>query len=139
MACATLPRDVNWLAALTSASEACVLLGDADRAAELRVMLEPYRTRMVVAARGASHEGAVAYQLARLAALCGAATAADELFAEAARRDDHAGAPAFVVRDLLHHGEFLRAIGQHDGAHDRVRQAAEKAQSLGFSYGADDD
>ena len=70
----TLPRDVNWLAALTSASEACVLLGDADRAAALRAMLEPYRTRMVVAARGASHEGAVAYQLARLAALCGDAT-----------------------------------------------------------------
>jgi hypothetical protein len=137
----TLPRDVNWLAALTSASEACVLLGDAGRAAELRALLEPYKTRMAVAARGASHEGAVAYQLARLAALCGAATAADELFAEAARRDDHAGAPAFVVRDLLHHGEFLRlrAIGQHDGAHERFRQAAEKAQSLGFSYGADRD
>lgn len=133
----TLPRDVNWLAALTSASEACVLLGDADRAAELRAMLEPYRTRMVVAARGASHQGAVAYQLARLAALCGDATAADELFAEAARRDDHAGAPAFVVRDLLHHGEFLRAIGQHDGADDLVRKAVEEAQSLEFSYGAD--
>jgi hypothetical protein len=133
----TLPRDVNWLAALGSASEACFLLGDAVRAAELRPLLEPYRARMVVAARGASHGGSVVYQLAKLAALCGDAGAADELFAEAARRDEHAGAPAFVVRDLLHHGDFLRAAGHDDRAHDLTRMAAEKAASLGFTYGAD--
>ncbi len=132
----TVPRDVNWLAALASASEACVLLGDAGRAAQLRALLEPYGTRMVVAARGASHEGSVAYQLARLATLCGDATAADDLFAEAARRDDHAGAPACVVRDLQHHGEFLRRIGLQDRADDLIRQATEKSQSLGFTYGA---
>jgi hypothetical protein len=135
----TLPRDVNWLAALGSASEACFLLGDAGRAAELRAMLEPYRTRMVVAARDSSHGGSVAYRLARLAALCGDVTAADELFAEAARRDDYAGAPAFVVRDLRHHGEFLKTIGQHDRADDLITEAAAKAQSLGFTYGAGDD
>jgi hypothetical protein len=94
---------------------------------------------MVVAARGASHGGSVAYQLAKLAALCGDAGAADELFAEAARRDEHAGAPAFVVRDLLHHGDFLRAAGQDDRADDLTRMAAEKAASLGFTYGADGD
>ena len=136
---ATLPRDVNWLAALSSASEACVLLGDTGRAAELRVLLEPYTTRMVVTARGASHAGSVAHSLARLAALCRDSSDADRLFGEAARRDDHAGAPAFVVRDLRHHGEFLRAIGQHDRADNFIAQAAEKARSLGLTYGAGDD
>jgi DNA-binding SARP family transcriptional activator len=135
----TVPRDVNWLAALTSATEACVLLEDAARAAELRLLLEPYAGRMVVTARGASHGGSVAYSLARLAALCGDSTDADALFAEAARRDEHAGASAFVVRDLWHHGEFLRAIGQHDRADGIRAQAAEKARSLGFTYGAGDD
>src|SRR5262249_4939496 len=74
---APVPRDVNWLAALASASEACVLLRDAGRAAELRVLLEPYATRMVVTARGASHGGSVAHSLARLAALCGDSADAD--------------------------------------------------------------
>jgi hypothetical protein len=104
----TLPRDVNWLAALGSASEACLLLGDACRAAELRTLLEPYRTRMVVAARGSSHG--------------------------ASRR-----APAFVVRDLRHHGEFPKTIGQHDRAEDLIAEAAARAQSLGFTYGAGED
>ena len=84
----TLPRDVNWIAALASASEACILLGDADRARELRALLAPYARRMVVTARGASHAGSVAYKPARLAALCGDAAAADGLFADAARHDD---------------------------------------------------
>jgi hypothetical protein len=135
----TVPRDVNWLAALSSASEACVLLNDIRRAEELRVLLEPYRTRMVVTARGAAHAGAVAHALARLAAVCGDTTDADRLFAEAARRDDHAGAPAFVVRDLRHHGEFLRAIGQHHRADELIAEAGEKARSLGFTYGGGDD
>ena len=102
----TLPRDVNWIAALASASEACILLGDADRARELRALLAPYARRMVVTARGASHAGSVAYKPARLAALCGDAAAADGLFADAARHDDAAGAPAFVVRDLQRHADF---------------------------------
>jgi hypothetical protein len=135
----TVPRDVNWLAALSSAAEGCVLLKDAARAAELRVLLEPYRTRMVVAARGASHAGSVAHLLARLAALCGDIDEADELFAEAVVRDARAGAPAFVVRDLRRHGELLRAIGERDRADDLTAQAVEKARSLGLTYGAGDD
>jgi hypothetical protein len=126
----TLPRDVNWLAALASAAEACVLLGDTARAQELRALLEPYDTRMVVTARGASHAGSVAYLLARLAVLCGDDDAADQLFADAARRDEHAGAAALVVRDLQRHGQFLRATGRHDRADDVLRAGAEKARSL---------
>ena len=134
---ATLPRDVNWLAALSSAVEACVLLKDTDRARELKTLLEPYAARMVVAARGAGHAGSVADFAARVAALCGD-SARDQLFADAACRDEHAGATALVVRDLRRRGESLRAAGQNDPAEELLRAAARKAHSLGFDAWSSD-
>ena len=128
----TLPRDVNWLAALTSATQACALLEDLERARELRALLEPYATRMVVTARGASHGGSVAYLLARLAAVLGDHEAADRMFRSAAERDERAGAPAFVLRDLRGHESLLRAAGRHDDAGALSRRAADLAESLGF-------
>jgi DNA-binding SARP family transcriptional activator len=130
----TLPRDVNWLAALTSATEACVLLGDLSRARELRALLEPYATRMVVTARGASHGGSVAYLIARLAAVCGDHSAADQRFSEAADHDERAGAPAFVLRDLRAHERFLRASGRDAHAETITCRAADLAQSLGLEH-----
>ncbi|MGB0092598.1 MAG: hypothetical protein WBP81_08705, partial [Solirubrobacteraceae bacterium] len=129
----TLPRDVNWLAALSSAVEACVLLEDTQRAQELRVLLAPYDTRMIVTARGSSHWGSVAYLLARLAAVCGDNASADELFADAAQRDEHAGAAALVVRDLQRHGELLHAADRHQHADELLHAVAEKARSLGLN------
>jgi hypothetical protein len=96
---AGIPRDVNWLAALASAANACVLLGDTARAGELRGLLEPYSHRIVVSARGACHVGSVAYLLARLAAAGGHDDTAARLFEEAANRDERAGATAFAQRD----------------------------------------
>src|SRR5207249_3416185 len=48
------PRDVNWLSAMSSAAAACALLGDTDRARLLRAALEPYAGRAVISARGSS-------------------------------------------------------------------------------------
>jgi tetratricopeptide (TPR) repeat protein len=96
---AGIPRDVNWLAALASAANACLLLGDTERAGELRELLDPFSHRMVVTARGACHVGSVAYLLARLAAACGDDDTAARLFEEAVNRDQHAGATAFAQRD----------------------------------------
>lgn len=95
-------------------------------------LLEPYATRTVVAARGASHGGSVAYLIARLAAVCGDHAAADRMFEEAQRRDERAGAPAFVLRDLRLHERFLRAKGRHVDADTVLRRAAELALSLGL-------
>jgi DNA-binding SARP family transcriptional activator len=134
----TLPRDVNWLAALASAVEACVLLGDTERASQLRALLEPHAARMVVTARGASHAGSVAYFAARAAALSGDAKAADDLFAQAARRDREAGATAFVVRDLSRHGEFLRAVGESGRGRGLLRAAAERARAVGLTIPSSD-
>jgi tetratricopeptide (TPR) repeat protein len=129
----TLPRDVNWLAALSSAVEAAVLLGDGERGTELYRLLEPYTTRMVVTARGASHSGSVAYFAARAASLSADPENADRLFAEAIRADEHLGAPALVIRDLHRHGELLHSVGQHDRAIQALSAAAELGGSLGLS------
>jgi tetratricopeptide (TPR) repeat protein len=94
---ASIPRDVNWLAALASAANACVRLGDAERAGELYALLEPCSHRIVVTARGACHVGSVAYLLARLAAAGGDYDTATLLFEEAANRDERAGATAFAA------------------------------------------
>lgn len=130
----SLPRDVNWLAALSSAVHACVILEDEERAWELRALLQPYADRMVVTARGASHGGSVAFLLARLAATCGDLPAADELFAEAVRRDEHAGAPTLVIRDLQHHGKLLLATGEPARAKEITERAAREAEALSSAH-----
>ena len=55
---AALPRDANWLIAITLLAEVCGALGDAARAAELYRLLEPYAGRNVVVGRNATCNGA---------------------------------------------------------------------------------
>jgi DNA-binding SARP family transcriptional activator/tetratricopeptide (TPR) repeat protein len=127
-----IPRDMNWLPAMASATEAAAVLGDEGQAATLRRLLEPYRALTCVSGRGAGHYGSVAYLLARLAATVGDLAAADELYTEAARRDERAGALIWVVRDLRHHGALLLAQGDPRRAHDVLRRAAEGARKAGL-------
>ena len=47
-----LPRDANWLIALTLLAEVCGALGDAERARELYALLEPTRAQRDRGARG---------------------------------------------------------------------------------------
>ena len=96
---ATVPRDMNWLSTIASAAEVCATLGDTQRARTVQSLLEPYADRMVISARAAHHQGSVAYFLARLAAAVGDHRAADELYGDAAQRDERAGAAIWVVRD----------------------------------------
>jgi DNA-binding SARP family transcriptional activator len=119
----SLPRDVNWLDALNAAANTAILLRDLERSSQLRNLLEPYADRMIVNARGALHAGSVAYALARLAAVCEDNAAADQLYEHAAQRDQQAGAPAWVLRDLQHHVDFLHAIEHHERA-DALAQRA---------------
>jgi DNA-binding SARP family transcriptional activator len=125
-----LPRDVNWLDALGAAANAAVVLGDLERCHELRTLLTPYAERMIVNARGALHAGSVAYVLARLAAVCADNAAADELYQHASERDQHAGASAWVLRDLHHHSNLLGTIGQHKRANLLARRAAQLADAI---------
>ncbi len=100
---------MNWLSTIASAAEVCATLGDPQRARTVHSLLEPHADRMVISARAAHHQGSVAYFLARLATALGDHLAADDLYAEAALRDQRAGADIWVARDLRRHAELLLA------------------------------
>lgn len=87
---------------------------------------------MVTAARAAFHHGSVAYFLARLAATLGDHRAADELYADAARRDDRAGAAVWVARDLRRHAELLLAHEDNDRGQALAQRAAAAAEAAGL-------
>ncbi len=65
---ATLPKDANWYPSMFSAAHAAVLLGERALVRELAGLLTPHADRVVVAARGSCHAGAIAYLLGRLSA-----------------------------------------------------------------------
>ena len=129
---ATVPRDMNWLSTMASATEVCAILGDTRRATTLWSLLEPYGDRMVTAARAAFHHGSVAYFLARLAATLGDHRTADELYTDAARRDERAGATVWVARDLRRHAELLLAHDDNDRGQQLALRAATAAEAAGL-------
>ena len=131
---AAVPRDMNWLSTMACAAEACALLGDVERAQTLRTLLKPRADRLVVAARASFHFGSVAYFLARLATTLGDHQAAAELYADAARRDERAGAAIWVVRDLRHHGELLFERGEFRQADELLDRAENGARLAGLEH-----
>ena len=62
-----LPRDANWLIAVTLLAEVCGAMGDGDRARELYALLEPYAGRNVVVGRAATCNGSASRLLGILA------------------------------------------------------------------------
>jgi hypothetical protein len=131
---ATIPDDMNWLSTLASAAEACATLGDTQRAPTIQSLLAPYADRMVISARGACHQGSVAYFLARLAATLGENRTADALYADAARQDERAGATISVARDLRRHAEFLLAHDDNDQGQQLAQRAAATAEAAGLNH-----
>jgi hypothetical protein len=129
---ATVPRDMNWLSTMASATEVCAILGDTRRARTLWSLLEPYGDRMVTAARAAFHHGSVAYFLARLAATLGDHRTADELSTDAARRDERAGAAVWLARDLRRHAELLFAHDDRDRGQQLAQRAPTAAEAAGL-------
>ena len=129
---ATVPRDMNWLSTIASAAEACAMLGDPQPARTVQSLLQPYADRMVISARAAHHQGSVAYFLARLAATLRDHRAADELYADAAQRDQRAGADIWVARDLRRHAEFLLSHDDTGRGLPLLEGAANKAQAAGL-------
>jgi len=63
--------DANWLNAVGELAEACRLLADRDRAAELYAFLEPYAGRNLVAGRAVASYGVADRHLGLLAATMG--------------------------------------------------------------------
>ena len=123
------PRDVNWLAAMSSAADACLLLGDRPRARELQVLLEPFADRTAVSARGSAVRGAMSRLLGQLAAMLGESDAADSYYAQAEQLDERLGAPVWVAHDLWQHAKLRLALGDWPAAVALLDRAAEIADA----------
>jgi tetratricopeptide (TPR) repeat protein len=108
-----IPRDSEWLLAISQLAEVCTRLGDADRAALLYGLLRPYAGRHIVVAGGWVCRGAVNHYLGMLAATMGAHDEADEYFRSALDMHERLGAPIYAARTRT---EWARALAGRNGA-----------------------
>ena len=130
-----LPRDANWLIAMTLLAEVCGRLGDAPRAAQLYAPLAPYAGRNVVVGRAATCNGSASRLLGILAATQGQWARAEGHFADALEMHVAMGARPFVARTQLAWAEMELARGGDDGvarAGERLADAIATADALGM-------
>ena len=112
-----LPRDANWLIAVTLLAEVCGALGDAERAPELHRMLEPYAGRNVIVGRAATCNGAAARLLGILAGDTWATgTRPRACFDEADALHAAMGARPWIAHTHLARGAMLLARGERPTA-----------------------
>lgn len=109
---ACVPRDLDWLAALSCVGDVCAELGDAPRAATVYCRLEPYRGRVAARGPGVGCLGAVDRVLGRLAALLDGWDLAAQHFAAALHTEEALGAPLLAARTRLHRAACLVARGR---------------------------
>ena len=105
-----LPRNALWVLHLCALAEACVLVRDERRAAELYELLSPYGERNAVALSTMPF-GPVALRLGMLAALLGRWSEAERHFEVATERCGRLGAPAVTARVLYEQARMLLARG----------------------------
>ena len=130
-----LPRDANFLIAVTLLAEVCGALGDADRAAELHALLAPHGGRNVLVGRAASCNGSASRLLGILAGVLGEWEEAERSFAEALAMHVRMGARPWVARTELAWAEMLLARGgpgDEAAAFERLAEAIVLADALGM-------
>ena len=119
----SLPRDAQWLIAMTLLAEACGRLGDAPRAPELYALLAPYAGRNVVVGRAATCNGSASRLLGVLAAVSGEWQRAERHFADALAMHVAMGARPFVARTRLAWAEMELARGDVARARELLAEA----------------
>jgi hypothetical protein len=130
-----LPRDANWLIAVTLLAEVCGARGDAGHACELYTMLEPYAGRNVVVGRAAGCNGSASRLLGILAATLRRWDVAERHFAAAVDMHAAMGARPWTARTQVAWAEMLLARaepGDAERAGERLGGAIELADELGM-------
>jgi tetratricopeptide (TPR) repeat protein len=127
-----LPRDAQWLIAMTLLAEVCGRLGDAARAAELYAPLVPYAGRNVLVGRASTCNGSASRHLGILAAAQGEWERAERHFADALAMHEAMGARPFVARTQVSWAEMELARGEGARARERLAEAIVTADALGM-------
>ena len=128
-----LPRDANWLIAVTLLAEVCGALGDGRRAEALYALLLPYAGRNVVVGRAATCNGSASRLLGLLAAAMRRWDAAESHFADALEMHERMGTGPWRARTLVAWAEMLlarRARGDKARARELLADAVLAADAL---------
>jgi tetratricopeptide (TPR) repeat protein len=131
-----LPRDANWMIAVTLAAEICAALGDAPRAEELYALLFPYANRNVIVGRAATCNGSASRLLGLLAATMGERETAEGHFIEALAMHERMGSRPWIVRTQVAYAEMLlrrRRRGDRARARELLTSAGATAGELGMA------
>jgi eukaryotic-like serine/threonine-protein kinase len=107
------PRNGLWIIHLCSLAEACVLVRDKERAAQIYDLLFPYADRHAIAISSMPY-GPVALRLGMIAALLERWDEANEHFELAMERCERLGARAISARVLCEHAKMLAARRAED-------------------------
>jgi DNA-binding SARP family transcriptional activator len=127
-----LPRDAQWLIAMTLLAEVCGRLGDAARAAELYAPLAAYAGRNVIVGRASTCNGSASRPLGILAAAQGDWERAERHFADALAMHEAMRARPFVARTQVSWAEMELARGEPGAARERLAEAILTADALGM-------
>ena len=122
------PKDLDWMIAMTLSSDVCADLEDAERAARLYDKLEPYAAVNVVIGLAAVCLGSAASFLGKLAATMGRADLAAEHFERALAANTALQAPVCLARTQV---DYARAVGPGSQADELLEAAAETAVAVG--------
>ena len=131
----TLPRDANWLIAVTLLAEVCGALGDGARAGELYGLLEPYAGRNVIVGRAATCNGSASRVLGILASVRREWDVAERHFADALAMHARMGARPWTARTQVAYAEMLlarRRRGDRATARELLADAVLLADALGM-------
>jgi tetratricopeptide (TPR) repeat protein len=127
------PRDGEWLSAMGMLSEAAAAVGDADRAARLLELIEPFSDRNVMAGRGAASFGPAARYCGLLAAAIGRHDEAERHFAAAEELAARMRALPALARVRCDRAAALIAHGDQEAAAPMLASAAKLARDLGMT------
>jgi DNA-binding SARP family transcriptional activator/tetratricopeptide (TPR) repeat protein len=133
---AAVPKAWSRALVLRHLAELCARLGDADHAATLRPLLEPWSGQLLIHGWATSLEGAADRALGQLDTVLGNFTTAKDEFEAALAIERGFGAAALVARTLYWYARLLRARGSAgDGTEaDRLLgEALETTDRLGMT------
>ncbi len=132
---AALAGTEGWRPCLGMLGEACLALGDVERAAELYAELLPARDHCLVLGDGILCLGPAARVLGGLAALLSRWRDAEAHFACARALCESLGSPTWAARTCLDHARALSRRGRPEDrtrAGDLLREAGRAAAALGM-------
>jgi class 3 adenylate cyclase len=125
--CAAIPRDINWLPAISLMGEAAAIVGERDLAAMLYEKLAGYDGKVLVVGRAASSNGPVARVLGLLAWAMGRLEDAQRHLEAGIEQSRQMGDRPFVA---LARAELGRVLLERGGAERQERALALLGESI---------